>query len=82
MKQFDKFLHFLVCAVLMIVFAKWVFPFPLAIIAVIAAAFSKELYDRMKYKHFCWYDILADGIGLIVGTIIACCYTGVGNYGI
>lgn len=82
MKQIDKLLHFCVCAVLMIVLAKWVFPFPLAIIAVCFVAFGKELYDRSKYGHFCWWDILADGMGLAVGTAIAILYTGVGNWGV
>lgn len=82
MKQIDKVYHFVVCMVMMIVFAKWVFPFPLAVLAVIAVAFGKEVYDRSKYGHFCWYDILADMVGMAVGIVVAVLWTGVGNWGV
>lgn len=82
MKQFDKLLHFLVCSISLIILVKWIVPFPLGIILVIMVALSKEFYDKFKYGHFCWWDILADIIGLLVGIFMACNYTGVDNWGI
>lgn len=54
----DKFKHFGVCLVL-------AFLCPLA---AIVAAVSKEIHDRKTGGHFCWWDILADALGVIVGT--------------
>ena len=32
--------------------------------------FGKEVYDQIKYKGFCWYDILWGEIGLILTMIL------------
>lgn len=57
----DKALHFGVCFVLAII---------CPLIAIVAAA-GKELYDmKQNGNHWCWKDILADGIGIILGSII------------
>lgn len=82
MKQIDKILHALVCMVLMVIFAKWFVPFPLAIFFVVCIAVGKEVVDYIRYRHFCWYDILADMVGLGVGIWVSVCYTGVCNWGI
>lgn len=80
MKHIDKLYHFAVCMVTMAVLAAWMMPFPLAVIITFFLAFGKELYDRSSYGHFCWYDILADAIGCIVGALIAI-WIGVANWG-
>ena len=57
----DKVKHFGVCLVLAIIYP---------LIAIVAAA-GKELYDmKQNGNHFCWKDIVADVVGIIVGTII------------
>ena len=60
-KGLDKKKHFFVCLVLSII---------CPIVAIIAAV-GKEIYDsKQKGNHFCWKDIVADLIGIILGSII------------
>ena len=57
----DKVKHFCVCLALSIIYPA------LGVIAAIA----KEAYDmKQNDNHWCWKDIVADAIGIIVGTII------------
>jgi len=58
-KGIDKLYHFLVCA------AGAVFETE----AAVAAAVAKEYGDYKAYgNHWCWWDILADTLGILVGT--------------
>lgn len=60
-KGLDKKKHFFVCLILSII---------CPILAIIAAI-GKEIYDsKQQGNHFCWKDIVADGIGIILGSII------------
>ena len=60
-KGLDKKKHFFVCLILSII---------CPIIAVIAAI-GKEIYDsKQKGNHFCWKDIVADLVGIIIGSLI------------
>lgn len=60
-KGLDKKKHFFVCLILSII---------CPIIAIIAAI-GKEIYDsKQEGNHFCWKDIVADGIGIILGSLI------------
>lgn len=60
-KGLDKKKHFYVCLILSII---------CPILAIIAAI-GKEIYDsKQQGNHFCWKDIVADGIGIILGSII------------
>lgn len=60
-KGLDKKKHFFVCLILSII---------CPIIAIIAAI-GKEIYDsKQEENHFCWKDIVADGIGIILGSLI------------
>lgn len=60
-KGLDKKKHFFVCLLLSI----------LCPVIVIMAAIGKEIYDsKQQGNHFCWKDIVADGIGIILGSII------------
>lgn len=57
----DKAWHFGVSLVLSVV---------CPIVAVVAAM-GKEIYDyNQQGNHFCWKDIIADLIGIILGSII------------
>jgi uncharacterized protein YfiM (DUF2279 family) len=57
----DKALHFGVCFVLAAINP----------IVAILAAIGKEIHDsKQQGNHFCWKDIVADGIGIILGSII------------
>lgn len=57
----DKKKHFFICLILSIV---------CPIIAIIASI-GKEIYDsKQQSNHFCWKDIVAGGIGIILGSII------------
>lgn len=59
-KGLDKKKHFFVCLVLSIVSP---------ILAIIAAV-GKEIYDsKQKGNHFCWKDIVADLVGIIIGSL-------------
>lgn len=60
-KGLDKKKHFFACLILSII---------CPIIAIIAAI-GKEIYDsKQQDNHFCWKDIVSDGIGIILGSII------------
>lgn len=60
-KGLDKKKHFFVCLVLSI----------LSPILAIIAAVGKEIYDsKQKGNHFCWKDIVADLVGIIIGSLI------------
>lgn len=60
-KGLDKKKHFYVCLILSI----------LCPILAVIAAIGKEIYDsKQQGNHFCWKDIVADGIGIISGSII------------
>lgn len=60
-KGLDKKKHFFVCLILSII---------CPILAIIAAV-GKEIYDsKQKGNHFCWKDIVADLVGIIIGSLI------------
>ena len=60
-KGLDKKKHFFVCLILSI----------LSPILAIIAAVGKEIYDsKQKGNHFCWKDIVADLVGIIIGSLI------------
>lgn len=57
----DKVKHFCACLVIAII----------SPILAIVAAIGKEWYDmKQNGNHWCWKDIVADVVGIIVGTII------------
>lgn len=59
----DKALHFGVCFVLAIINP----------IVAVLVAIGKEIWDQHKpNNHFCWKDLVADAVGIAVGTIIFC----------
>ena len=59
-KGLDKKKHFFVCLILSI----------LSPILAIIAAVGKEIYDsKQKGNHFCWKDIVADLVGIIIGSL-------------
>lgn len=60
-KGLDKKKHFFVCLILSI----------LSPILAIIAAVGKEIYDsKQEGNHFCWKDIVADLVGIIIGSLI------------
>lgn len=59
----DKALHFGVCLVLAAINP----------IVAVLAAMGKELYDQQQpNNHFCIKDLVADAVGIALGTIIFC----------
>ena len=57
----DKALHFGVCLVLAVI---------CPIVAVVVAV-AKEVHDeRTEGNHWCWKDILADAVGVVLGTVV------------
>ena len=57
----DKILHFLVCFVAAII----------SPLFSLGLALGKEYGDsKASGNHWCWWDILADAIGLVAGTIL------------
>lgn len=63
----DKVKHFGVCLVLAVI---------CPIVAVVAAV-AKEVRDEMtEGNHFCWKDVVADAVGVVLGTVVhllLCC---------
>lgn len=60
-KGLDKKKHFFVCLILSI----------LCPVIAIIASIGKEIYDsKQSGNHFCWKDIVADVIGITLGSII------------
>lgn len=57
----DKIKHFLICSILSIIDTK----------ITIGVALGKEMGDYFNSKsHWCWWDLVADGLGIITGTLI------------
>lgn len=57
----DKALHFGVCFVLAAIC-----PF-----IALLAAMGKELYDMQQpNNHFCWKDVVADAVGVVLGSVV------------
>lgn len=57
----DKILHFLVCFLAAII----------SPLFSLGLALGKEYGDsKAPSNHWCWWDILADAIGLVAGTIL------------
>ena len=57
----DKALHFGVCFVLAVI---------CPIVAVVVAV-AKEVHDHHQpNNHWCWKDILADAVGVVLGTVV------------
>jgi uncharacterized protein YfiM (DUF2279 family) len=63
----DKALHFGVCVVLAAINP----------LVAIICAIAKEAYDmKQNGNHWCWKDIVADAVGVVVGTVVhllLCC---------
>lgn len=38
----------------------------------VGAALTKEWCDRQSYGHWCWMDLLFDGLGCGIGYVIHC----------
>ncbi len=66
-KRIDKTLHFLLCYAIFLTLAPM--NFWVAIGLTIACGIVKEVIDKITYNGWCWYDILADSLGLICGII-------------
>ena len=81
MKHFDKFLHFIISALLMFVLTAWICPMPVAALFTIAIGTGKELFDRQHSGVWDWADFIADILGMIVGFIVCWQTVGVGNWG-
>lgn len=61
LKGKDKLYHFSVCFVIALYSTE----------AALAAALAKEYGDSKAHgNHWCWWDLLADFIGTILGTIV------------
>lgn len=59
--NFDKVVHFMVCIILSV----------FSILFAMGAANGKEYADmRTANNHWCWYDLLADYAGIVIGGVI------------
>jgi uncharacterized protein YfiM (DUF2279 family) len=56
----DKVKHFCVCLVLACISP---------IVAVVVAVAKEVSDERTEGNHFCWKDIVADAVGIIIGTV-------------
>ena len=57
----DKVKHFCACLALSVICP----------LVAVAAAVGKEVYDSVQQRnHFCLKDVVADGIGIILGSVI------------
>jgi hypothetical protein len=71
----DKQQHFVVCFVLTA--GLLMVPATIgSIIAIVTAiGLAKELWDRRYGTGFCWYDMLANGLGMATGLILLLPFT-------
>ena len=65
MKHIDKnsFKHFAVCFLLSLTGLY-------GVAMAIGASLTKEWCDKTYYKHWCWLDLLFDGLGCSVGYVL------------
>ena len=68
-KNTDKILHFLVCYAIVFTFIAFGHLFIGLAIAVLLS-FCKELYDKISYNGWSWFDLLADSIGILLGILV------------
>jgi len=64
----DKYMHYAWCVTIALGagFITWW----LGLAAAMIIGFSKEIIDSQeKGNHFCWWDLLADAIGAVVGIL-------------
>ena len=57
----DKVKHFCVCLVLAVI---------CPIVAVVMAVAKEVSDERTEGNHFCWKDIVADVVGVVLGTVV------------
>ena len=65
MQQEDKAKH-IICAFLAVVMLLLVMPLYTAAGLVFAAGLLKEGWDRFMGTGFCWYDVAANAIGIVL----------------
>ena len=61
---YDKLLHFIAGIIFAMLFSL-LFPItePFCFVFAIAAGIGKDLYDKLDYGRFDWWDVLATGLG-------------------
>lgn len=62
----DKLKHFFACLLIVLISSLWL-PIFQAVILAITTGYLKELWDEQYGSGFCWYDMMANGIGTCVG---------------
>jgi len=67
--QKDKQQHFIVCFLLTTLLLMSSGP-GLTFLTVSAIGLGKELWDHRYGSGFCWFDMLANGLGMAVGFIV------------
>ena len=65
--ELDKKLHFLVSLCLVLFFFFLIQNLLLSIIISFLIGLLKEIYDKYFGSGFCWKDILADILGILIG---------------
>ncbi|MCL1479712.1 MAG: hypothetical protein MH219_20415 [Marinobacter sp.] len=73
--QRDKQQHFAVCFFLTAGFLMVPFTTGSIVAIVTAIGLAKELWDRRYGTGFCWYDMLANGLGLATGLALLLPFT-------
>ena len=70
MWEYDKRQHFcysLAILLLLLFLLSW----PVALISTVIIGLLKEIWDHYWGSGFCWYDMAANGLGIILGMLLA-----------
>jgi len=65
----DKLKHFWVCFCLQFLFLPWL-PVTLSITLALLIGLLKECWDQRYGSGFCWYDMLANVLGIVAGLVV------------
>lgn len=69
LREHDKRQHFWVCFLLQALFLPWL-SILLSVLLALLIGTGKECWDQLYGSGFCWYDMLANVLGIIVGVTV------------
>jgi hypothetical protein len=78
--EIDKQKHIAVSFILMMI-SLCFFSIVPSIIFTITIGLAKEIWDKNYGSGFCWYDMLANGLGVVIALILFELYAEINRYG-
>lgn len=74
-RQLDKQKHFMISCLLLVAFVALGLDYIRSFAIVFAIGLAKEVWDHFKGSGFCWLDMLANFLGMVVGLILLAIYS-------